>query len=296
MNNMRYSLGELMPENKIATRFAPSPSGHLHLGHAYSAMFAENAALEQDGRFLLRMENIDHSRCKPVYEKSIKDDLEWLGLNWEKPVRRQSDHIDDYKAVLETLNQKEILYPCFCARKDVMLEIERAANAPHEVTHASVGPLYPGTCRSLSLDERETRIAAKEAFSLRLNVGRAQTLVGDIQWRDLNKGIVHAQPEIFGDMVLARKDTPTSYHLSVTVDDFLQKVSLVTRGEDLQLVTHIHCLLQALLGYEAPDYRFHPLLIGEDGRRYSKRNTSVTLKSLRDSGKTASEIREMVGM
>ena len=285
-----------MLENKVSTRFAPSPTGHLHLGHAYSALFAENAARERGGKFLLRIEDIDQGRCRKTYENSIKRDLNWLGLIWEKPVRKQSDHLDDYKAVLNILNHKKVIYPCFCTRRDILMEIERMASAPHGVKHGPVGPIYPGSCRKLTFEERKSRVAANEEFALRLNIDRAKEMVGDIKWKDIDKGLVHAKPEIFGDIVVARKDMPTSYHLSVTVDDYLQGVTLVTRGEDLRLVTHLHCLLQSLMGYDKPVYQFHPLLIGEDGQRFAKRNRSVTLKSLRASGKTASEIRVLVGM
>lgn len=282
----------------IITRFAPSPSGHLHLGHAFSALFTAQQAKEKQGRFLLRIEDIDQSRCKPEFEEAIFEDLAWLGLSWEQPVRRQSDHMADYQAALDRLQAMELIYPCFCSRKEIRAEIAKADQAPHEAY--ARGPVYPGTCRRLYPDDRDMRTAAGDAYALRLNVRKAIHLAEEkedsLSWKDLDEGIVKATPEIFGDVVLARKDEPTSYHLSVTVDDALQDISLVTRGDDLRDVTHIHRLLQALLDYETPDYRFHHLLTDKDGKRFAKRDKSLTLRTMREEGKTPDEVKQMAGI
>ena len=252
-NIVRY----MSSQKKIVTRFAPSPTGHLHLGHAYSALFAQRAAEESGGRFLLRIEDIDQTRCRPEYEDVVLDDLAWLGLSWEQPVRRQSDHMADYQAALSRLEEMDLIYPCFCSRKEIRAEIKRSNEAPHDATADKRGPVYPGTCRRLYQDDREMRIFAGEAYALRLNMQKAIYLAekkrGKLNWLDLDQGEQRATPEIFGDVVLARKDEPTSYHLSVTVDDALQSINLITRGEDLRDVTHVHCLLQALLDFETPE-------------------------------------------
>jgi len=257
-------------------------------------MFAERAAREKNGQFFLRIEDIDRQRCRPEFEESIKEDLDWLGLKWEKPVHRQSDHLENYQTALNVLQKLRVLYPCFCTRKDIVAEISQANRASHQTISGPFGPIYPGTCRKISVDERQSQLAAGTTYALRINVVRALSLVNDIHWIDNDQGKVSAKPEIFGDVVLARKAIPTSYHLSVTVDDNLQKIALVTRGEDLRLATHIHRLLQELLGYDVPEYRFHSLLYGKDGKQYSKRNKSVTLRTLRESGHTPTNIREMV--
>ncbi len=276
----------------IVTRFAPSPTGYLHLGHAYSALFAADAAADWHGRFLLRIEDIDQGRCRPEFERQIYDDIAWLGLSWESPARRQSDHFADYQDALDRLDEMALLYPCFCTRKDIQAEIAASGGAPH----GPDGPLYPGTCRCISPDVTAARIAAGEVYALRIDMAAAAARTGPLSWQDREIGIVAARPERFGDVVLARKDTPTSYHLAVTWDDHLQGISLVTRGQDLFEATDVHRLLQSLLGLDVPDYHHHKLLIDEDGERYAKRNRSVTLKSLRDSGKTPDDIRTMVGL
>ena len=239
-------------------------------------MFAERAARSQGGEFILRIENIDQDRCRPEFEESIKEDLKWLGLNWVKPIYRQSDHLDNYETALNLLHEKKLLYPCFCTRKDIQAEIARSNQSPRRFEAGPFGTIYPGTCRKISLDERQFHLTSGAAFVLRLDLSRAIPSVKNLQWLDRDEGVITARPEIFGDVVLARKDTPTSYHLSVTVDDNLQKIGLVTRGEDLRLPTHIHRLLQELLGYDVPEYQFHALLTGKDGRKYSKRDRSIT--------------------
>ncbi|MEQ5775479.1 tRNA glutamyl-Q(34) synthetase GluQRS [Thalassospira sp. NFXS8] len=268
------------------TRFAPSPTGYLHLGHAASALFAARKAGDK-GRFLLRIEDIDQTRARPEYIEAIYQDLAWLGLSWETPVRVQSAHFNDYQAVLDRLTDRDLLYPCFCTRKEIQAEIARIGNAPH----GPDGALYPGTCRHLSVSERADRIAAGDSYALRLDMGRAIKQVGKrLYWHDRAAGRQVATPEIFGDVVLARKDTPTSYHVSVTLDDHLQGISLVTRGEDLFFASHLHRLLQELLGYDVPEYHHHKLLAGPDGKRFAKRDKSETLRSMRERGISVADI------
>jgi glutamyl-Q tRNA(Asp) synthetase len=268
------------------TRFAPSPTGYIHLGHAYSALFAHGAARAEHGRFLLRIEDIDRARCRPEYEAAILEDLSWLGLDWDCPVRRQSDHFDDYRAALDRLGRLGVTYPCFCSRKD----IAAAQSAPH-----GPGSIYPGTCRSLSPAERAQRIAAGQPYAVRLDVASGLAITGPLSWHDRNAGIIVARPELEGDPVIARRDTPTSYHLSVTVDDHLQGVTLVTRGKDLFAATHVHRLLQALLDFAPPDYCHHPLLTDADGARLSKRDGATAIRTLRENGKTPAQVRTLAG-
>ncbi len=249
------------------TRFAPSPTGRLHLGHAFSAMLAHDFARERGGRFLLRIEDIDPGRCREDFVAAIEDDLRWLGLAWDGPVRRQSEHLADYAAALDRLEGMGLVYPCFCTRKD----IAESAAAPH----GPDGLVYPGTCRSLA-DPDLSRLHA-----WRLDTAGAFARTGPLDWR--NEGaVVHADPLPFGDVVLARKDAPTSYHLAVAVDDALQGVTDVVRGQDLFAATHIHRLLQALLGLPTPAYHHHRLLTGADGKRLAKRSGGPTLRDLRD--------------
>ena len=273
------------------TRFAPSPTGFLHLGHAASALFSAKQA-GPDGRFLLRIEDIDQTRCRPGYVDAIYEDLGWLGLRWEEPVRIQSQHFSDYQKVLDRLTAAGLLYPCFCTRKDIQEEITRIGNAPH----GPDGAHYPGTCRLCDASERADRIASGESYALRLDMARAIKQAGSpLSWYDRKAGKQDATPEIFGDVVLARKDTPTSYHLSVTHDDHLQGVNLVTRGEDLFFASHMHRLLQELLGYDVPEYHHHGLQTGPDGKRFAKRDKSKTLRSMRDEGMTADEVIALTG-
>ncbi|MCC7166421.1 MAG: tRNA glutamyl-Q(34) synthetase GluQRS [Rhodospirillales bacterium] len=274
----------------IVTRFAPSPTGHLHLGHAYSALFAFEAAKEAGGRFLLRIEDIDLGRCRPEFIAAIFDDLAWLGLDWERPVRRQSEHFAEYHAALERLESEGLLYPCFCTRQAIAREIALAGQAPH----GPDGPAYPGICRRLSADERRARKDAGLPYALRLDVGLALGRTGALFWHDRRLGRMAADPTPFGDVVLGRKDIPASYHLAVTLDDHLQGVTLVTRGEDLAPATHIHRLLQALLGLDAPEYHHHPLLAGPDGKRLAKRDRAQTLASLRQAGESPTNLRGQI--
>ena len=272
------------------TRFAPSPTGYLHLGHAYSALFAARAVAECGGRFLLRIEDIDRGRCRAEFEAAIFEDLAWLGLAWETPVRRQSAHFEDYAAALGKLADAGLTYPCFCTRRDIQAEIDAAGGAPH----GPDGPVYPGTCRHLSRAAREDRIGAGEAHAIRLDIESATNRTGPLTWTDAAAGTVTANPARFGDVVLARKDTPTSYHLAVTLDDHVQGVTLVTRGTDLFEATDVHRLLQALLNLDVPGYHHHPLLTDTDGKRFAKRDKSLTLRELRASGKSAEEVVAMM--
>jgi glutamyl-Q tRNA(Asp) synthetase len=274
----------------VVTRFAPSPTGYLHLGHAYSALIGWRAARAAGGRFLLRLEDIDRARCRPEFAAAIQEDLAWLGLDWDGPVRIQSEHFADYRAALDRLAAASLLYPCFCSRAAIMVEVARTAVAPH----GPDGPLYPGTCRALGAAERVRRIGAGEGFALRLDMGAALARAGALFWEDEQRGRIAADPVRFGDVVLARKDTPASYHLAVTVDDALQGVTLVTRGEDLFAATHIHRLLQALLELPVPRWWHHQLLTDATGRRYAKRDRALTLRALREAGRDAKEVREVV--
>ena len=275
----------------VVTRFAPSPTGLLHLGHAHAALFAAIRAREPGGRFLLRIEDIDRARCLSEFEAALIEDLSWLGLTWETPVRRQSEHMNDYAQAIARLAADALVYPCFCTRREIAAEMIAAAAAPH----GPDGTIYPGTCRALAESERRARIAAGMPYALRLDVARASRRTGPLAWTDREKGTQTALPEIFGDVVLARKDTPTSYHLAVTVDDALQGVTLVTRGEDLFAATYVHRLLQALLDLPTPDYHHHRLLAGRDGRRFAKRDQSLTLRSLREAGRTPAEVWTLAG-
>ena len=271
----------------IVTRFAPSPTGHLHLGHAFSALLAWRRACEVGGCWLLRLEDIDPVRCRPEFAAAILEDLAWLGLNWHGEVRRQSQHMAEYQAVLEALAHRGLLYPCFCTRSD----IARSAMAPQEPGGWLV---YPGTCRGLSVDEREARIAAGQRYALRLNMQRAlECLQQNLTFEEESDGTVVCHPEWFGDAVLARKDAPSSYHLCVTHDDAVQGVTLVTRGEDLKPATHLHRLLQAMIGWPAPSYAHHKLLTDTSGRRLAKRNRPITLRELRAQGFSPAEIRSL---
>ncbi len=280
------------PQTGCVTRFAPSPTGLLHMGHAYAALFAARFATGAGARFLLRIEDIDTGRCRPEFETAIFEDLAWLGLSWVQPVRRQSMHFADYRAALDRLSGQGLLYPCFCTRADIQREVAAAAAAPH----GPDGALYPGTCRQRGEAERAARIAAGAPYALRLNMALACTAAGPLRWQDARHGEQPAAAEQFGDLVLARKDTPASYHLACTLDDALQGVTLVTRGEDLFAATHVHRLLQALLGLPAPHYHHHKLLLDATGRKFSKRDQAPTLKALRESGKTAADLRALIGL
>ena len=275
----------------IVTRFAPSPTGFLHLGHAASALAGWRVAHDAGGRFLLRIEDIDATRCRPEFEAAIDEDLGWLGLAWERPARRQSEHMADYAAALERLSALGVLYPCFCTRQEIAAEIAAATNAPH----GPDGPLYPRTCRSLSSAERAARMARGLPYAVRLDAAAAAGLTGPLSWEEEGRGRIAVEPGKLGDAVLARKEVATSYHLAVTVDDDLQGVTLVTRGEDLFHATHLHRLIQALLGLAAPAYRHHILVTDANGRRLAKRDASLTLRAMRAAGRSPAEVRLMAG-
>ncbi len=282
------------------TRFAPSPTGHLHLGHAFSALYAERAAKAGGGRFLLRIEDIDGTRCRPEYSAAIEDDLAWLGLDWELPVRRQSEHMQEYRHALSRLQEEELVYPCFCTRKEILDEIASSAGAPHARRQGPEGPLYPGTCRDMDVEERGAHIASGALFALRIDMARARARTDlahePLTWIDRDAGVQMAAPEIFGDAVLARKDIPTSYHLSAVLDDHAQGINLVTRGNDLRSAAHLHRLIQALLELDVPEYRFHGLLTGPDGQRLAKRDNPATLQNLRSEGHSPADVIAMTGI
>jgi glutamyl-Q tRNA(Asp) synthetase len=277
----------------IVTRFAPSPTGTLHLGHAYAARFAR----ERGERFLLRMEDIDSARVRAEYDAAILEDLIWLGLRWDEDVLRQSTRFEAYRAALDRLEREGLLYPCFCTRSEIAAEIARAVEAPH----GPEGPLYPGTCRALSTAERKDRIASGVPYALRLDVEAAAKRIPALHFHEDGsgpngqRGSIAVDPSLFGDVVLARKDTPASYHLAVVVDDAFQDVTLVTRGHDLFAATHIQRVLQTLLDLPAPAYAHHKLILDKDGRKFSKRDQSVTLRSLRESGKSPDDIFALLG-
>ena len=272
----------------FVTRFAPSPTGDLHRGHAFSALTAFEAARAAGGRFILRIEDIDTTRCRPEFEAGIYADLAWLGLTWETPVRRQSEHLDDYQAALSRLEDEGVLYRCFRTRKEVA---EAMASAPHGAMEVFRGARLP-------MAEEMRRLAAGEPFAWRLSLDVAARKLGgfgDLTFTDAGEGFVQARPELGGDVVLARKDVGVAYHLAVTVDDALQGITHIIRGRDLFEATHVQRLLQALLGLPTPLYRHHALLVGPDGKRYAKRDRSETLRSLRERGMSAAELRRELG-
>jgi glutamyl-Q tRNA(Asp) synthetase len=277
-------------------RFAPSPNGYLHLGHALSAFINFDSAQKTGGRMLLRIEDIDASRCRPEYEAAICEDLAWLGLQWETPVRRQSGHMRDYKVALDKLDALGLAYPSFESRAEIdklVAAREASGGWPRDPDGT---PLYPGSGKSIAQAERKRRIESGEPYALRLDMKAALARVGDLSWREGEEGSIMADPAAWGDVVLARKDAPTSYHLSVVVDDALQGVTHVARGRDLYPATSVHRLLQELLGLPAPFYRHHRLILDSDGRKLSKSNCSTAIRELRGSGATPSDIRRMTGL
>jgi glutamyl-Q tRNA(Asp) synthetase len=271
------------------TRFAPSPTGPLHLGHAYAALFAERAA--QGGRFLLRIEDIDAARSRPAFEAAIEDDLRWLGLDWERPVRRQSEHLADYRAALDRLSDYGLVYPCFCTRRTVAAEIAAAGAAPH-----GHGTIYPGTCRTVPEAERQRRIGGGAPYALRFDAAEASRRVGPLTFTDAVRGIIAVDPMVMGDVVIARKDVPASYQLAVVVDDAAQGVTLVTRGLDLFEATHLQRLLQVSLGLPEPRYHHHRLILNDSGERLSKRDGAQALSALRAAGVTPAQVRARLGV
>ncbi|WP_213739683.1 tRNA glutamyl-Q(34) synthetase GluQRS [Bradyrhizobium sp. dw_411] len=283
-------------------RFAPSPNGHLHLGHAFSALLNFDLAVQAGGRFLLRIEDIDTTRCRPEFESAIYEDLAWLGIAWEEPARRQSDHLTAYREALDRLAAQGLVYPSFESRAEIArLVAEREANGrwPRDPDGA---PLYPGSARLLSSDERAKLLRSDTPYALRLDMAAACARVGDLGWIEHGEGpdgatgTVAARPQAWGDVILARKETPTSYHLSVVVDDALQGVTEVVRGQDLFWSTSLHRLLQRLLELPQPVYRHHRLLLDDSGRKLSKSTAATGLRELRAGGKTPADIRRLVGL
>jgi glutamyl-Q tRNA(Asp) synthetase len=283
-------------------RFAPSPNGYLHLGHAFSALLNHDRAREAGGRLLLRIEDIDTARCRPEYEAAIYEDLDWLGVSWQLPVRRQSDHFDDYKAALAKLEAQRLVYPSFESRKEIaalVAERDRRGAWPRDPDGV---PLYPGGARKLSLLERRRRLAAGEPFALRLALDAAAARAGALTWTETGigpqgqTGLVAAVPQMWGDVVLARKELPTSYHLAATLDDAFQGVNEVVRGVDLFWATSIHRLLQALFGLPEPTYHHHRLILDAEGRKLSKSTKATSLRELRAAGLAPLDIRRLVGL
>ncbi|WP_312135366.1 tRNA glutamyl-Q(34) synthetase GluQRS [Brevundimonas sp.] len=281
--------------SRFATRFAPSPTGRLHKGHAFSALTAFSAAQDAGGRFLLRIEDIDPTRCKPEFEDGIYEDLRWLGLDWEEPVRRQSDHLDDYAAAVETLCQRGLVYRCFRTRKEIL---DGIGHAPHGITDAA----RPGPH---SANEEAELLQSGKPFAWRLSLERARDTIGGAAWDNLSffeeghgpdgeTGHIRARPELAGDVVLARKDAGAAYHLAAPHDDALQGITHIIRGQDLFEATHIQRLIQTLFGWDEPVYRHHRLMTDTNGKRFAKRDGSVTLAALRENGVSADALRAEV--
>jgi glutamyl-Q tRNA(Asp) synthetase len=283
-------------------RFAPSPNGYLHLGHAYSALLNFDSAGQAGGRFLLRLEDIDPTRCKPEFEAAIYQDLDWLGIGWEQPVRRQSEHLADYRDALDQLAAEGLVYPGFESRAEIAkLVAEREASAPWPRDPDGV-PLYPGVAKLLSSDTRARLLGSDVPYALRLDMAAACARAGDLGWiehgqgPDGETGLVAARPQAWGDVILARKETPTSYHLSVVIDDALQGVTEVVRGQDLFWSTSVHRLLQRLLGLPQPAYRHHRLVLDGKGQKLAKSTQATGLRELRAGGATPADVRRLVGL
>jgi glutamyl-Q tRNA(Asp) synthetase len=283
-------------------RFAPSPNGYLHLGHAYSALLNFELARRAGGRFLLRIEDIDAARCRPEFEAAIYQDLAWLGISWETPVRRQSEHFSSYREAIERLAAKGLIYPSFESRAEIarlVAQREAGASWPRDPDGA---PLYPGAAKSLAVDARQRLIAEGAPCAWRLDMAAACARAGALGWTehgegpDGERGAVPAWPEAWGDVVLARKETPTSYHLSVVVDDASQGITEVVRGQDLFWSTSVHRLLQSLLGLPQPGYRHHRLILDAAGQKLSKSTRATGLRELRAEGATPADIRRLAGL
>jgi glutamyl-Q tRNA(Asp) synthetase len=275
-------------------RFAPSPNGYLHMGHAWSALLNQQLSWKSSGSLLVRIEDIDPERSRSRFEEAMLEDLEWLGLDWERPPRRQSEHLPDYRAALDDLTRRGLAFPCFCSRA----EIAQACSLLPDPWRDPDGSFrYPGTCRKLSRDERASRIAAGERFALRLDMALALDEVGDsMTYREFHEGsesvIVVADPSCWGDALIGRRDVPSSYHIACTLDDHLQGVTNVVRGADLEAATGLHRLLQALLGLRTPCYHHHRLVRDEQGHKLSKSRSSTSLRELRAQGATPASLRD----
>ena len=283
-------------------RFAPSPNGYLHLGHAYSALLNYDMARELGGRLLLRIEDTDTQRSRPEFEAAIHEDLAWLGISWQEPVRRQSEHFPDYQTAVRKLEALGLIYPSFESRSEIaalVAERERRSRWPRDPDGV---PLYPGRGRKLPAAERKRRVDAGEPYALRLAIDAAVAQIGVLTWSEAGRGpheqagTVTAAPLMWGDVIVARKEMPTSYHLAVTVDDALQGVSDVVRGQDLFWSTSVHVLLQRLLGLPNPLYRHHRLIRDGTGQKLSKSTDATGLWDLRARGVTPAEIRDRVGL
>jgi len=283
-------------------RFAPSPNGYLHLGHAYSALLNFDLARRAGGRFLLRIEDIDAMRCRPEFEAAIYEDLAWLGISWETPVRRQSEHFGRYLEAVEKLAGQGLIYPSFESRAEIArLVAQREAGAPWP-RDPDGAPLYPGLAKSLAPDQRRQLMAQGTRYALRLDMQAARARAGELNWKEFGEGpggesgVVAAQPEAWGDVILARKEMPTSYHLSVVIDDALQGVTDVVRGRDLFWSTSVHLLLQQLLGTPQPVYRHHRLIEDASGHKLSKSTQATALRELRRQGATPADVRGLAGL
>ena len=286
-------------------RFAPSPNGYLHLGHAYSALLNFDLALRTGGRFLLRIEDIDLARCRPEFEAATYQDLARLGIAWEQPVRRQSEHLSEYRDAVERLTAEGLVYPSFESRAEIAQLVTRreadAASTPWP-RDPDGAPLYPGAAKLLGASERARLLEQGAPYALRLDMAAACARAGDLTWTehgagpDGRSGVVAARPQAWGDVVLARKETPTSYHLSVVIDDALQGVTEVVRGQDLFWSTSVHRLLQALLGLPEPTYRHHRLMLDGAGQKLSKSTAATGLRELRAAGSSPADIRRLVGL
>jgi glutamyl-Q tRNA(Asp) synthetase len=293
----------------MVTRFAPSPTGFLHMGHAFSARMGFDAAQKAGGTFLVRIEDIDTTRCRPEYTEAILEDLRFLGFSFPTPVRKQSEHLDDYDRALDRLSVLGVLYPCFCTRKEIATSQSAPQHDPQPPTDPN-GPnhpngdapvVYSGRCRGLSADEVNTRLKRGDSYALRLHTEAAEGVLRDfglapLFFSDAYAGTVQVDPARLGDVVLARKEVRTSYHLAVVVDDAIQQVTCVTRGEDLLLSTHVHRVLQALLGFQMPVYAHHPLLQDAGGQRLAKRRGSLSIRALRQQGFSARDLWATLGL
>jgi glutamyl-Q tRNA(Asp) synthetase len=287
------------------TRFAPSPTGLLHLGHAFAAIYAYDLAYDSasnGGRFIVRMEDLDRGRCRPEFTRAIRDDLHWLGLSWEQPMLAQSTRGHFYQEALARLARAQLVYPCFCTRREIADEMARAVEAPHETALGSHVMTYPGTCRVLSDNQRQQRIIQGRPYALRLDARKASPQCGKLTFFEMGRGprqehgVIQVDPLLFGDIVLARKDLPAAYHLAVVLDDAFQGITLVTRGSDLFAATHVQRVLQSLLQLPTPRYSHHRLILDEHGRKFSKRDRAQTLQSLRESGINPAQIRQRLGI
>ena len=275
---------------QIITRFAPSPTGHLHLGHLYAALFARDLAAKHGGRFLLRYEDIDVTRVRDIYYTQIEDDLHWAGLEWEQPTLRQTSRLKFYQDAMEELKSLGVVYPCFCTRKDIQRELDNLTRAPH----GPDGPLYPGTCKQLTQGEIAANISEGIEPSWRLDSEEAQKITGALSFTDSRLGKKRVNHTLLGDVVLSRKDIGTSYHIAVVVDDAFQNITDVTRGKDLLESTHIHRILQSLLELPQPRYHHHDLVCDSQGKRLAKRDNALAIKQLRTEGMTLTKLQQQI--